>query len=383
MNEKYLKSFLKWKTVKQVLGENSTLSLKQKERLDLLFNEFGSPKQLQDSLRTIAFMVKNDLPNIVGRVRRLKKLPASPSLYSFILRYGKKEGLDRYRQAGQSRTPHFKNTKRYWINLGYSKEEAVLKVREIQKTRNENAIRLMKGSSEFTCRSPIFWIKKGFSEQEAKEKVRGIQVTNGLNYYINKFGFEEGSKKYNERINRWVESLNSKSIEEKKKINLKKSHSVEGYIARGFSKEEAKIKAYEYWNGRNAYSNISQKCFDMVLDRLGENDLYFKTKNYEKQFYGKCVDFYDKKSQIVIEFLGDFYHRNPMVYKPSFYSFGKYSFEVWQEDKKRIDLIETHSKVQKVFILWESEFRLNPGECVKSIVDLLYEERNKCGKNKK
>ncbi|NJO64312.1 MAG: hypothetical protein HC836_40935 [Richelia sp. RM2_1_2] len=177
--------------------------------------------------------------------------------------------------------------------------------------------------------------------------------------------------------------MDLKSPTEKKNINLKKSHSVAGFMARGFSKKEAEIKAHEYWNSKDTYSNISQECFSMVVNCLGDDGLYFKTRNYEKQFYGKCVDFYDTHSKVVIEFLGDFYHRNPLVYEPSFYSLGKYSFDVWQEERNRIDLIESHPDVKQVFLLWESEFRLNSEKCINNIVELLSEERSKCGKKKR
>ena len=45
-----------------------------------------------------------------------------------------------------------------------------------------------------------YWMDKGYTEEEAIKKVREIRATNGLKSYIKRYGVEEGTRRYNERI---------------------------------------------------------------------------------------------------------------------------------------------------------------------------------------
>jgi hypothetical protein len=109
----------------------------------------------------------------------------------------------------------------------------------------------------------------------------------------------------------------------------------------------------------------------MVADRIGTDSLYFKALNYEKQFNGKNVDFYDHASKIVIEFFGDFWHGNPQQYDGQFLIYGKPACYVQADDRARFARIEKHPLVEQIYLVWESEFRHNPTEVVNYIVETL------------
>jgi hypothetical protein len=227
--QKYIYSFLKRKGVIEIIGEDFQLTDIQCERLLKFFHHHGSLKKNEDWMKTIAFMIKHDLTNISGRVRRLKLKPASPDLMAYYLRYGR-HAKHYWDIMVFNRTAKFKTRTIYWENQGYSKEESQQKVREIQRERNERAVRVLKGSSLHTCRSVEYWLAKGYDLKEAKEQVRQVQSRNHTA----------------ERNQRWQDTLNAKTDEEKKKMNLRKSHSVAGYIARGMDegrchRNEAKI----------------------------------------------------------------------------------------------------------------------------------------------
>ena len=356
---KNIKRFLNRKIVRQILGEEYNLTDIQIIRLDAFFLKFGSPKQCENWLLSLAFMVKYNLSNYVGRVRRLKKLPASPDKLSMMLRYGK-YWKEHHTIATENRTKLFKNTVKYWLTLGYCEEEAKLKISEVQTARSLKSPVTQGGTSEYTCRSIVYWIKQGYSEVDAKKEVSRVQAR----------------CKTPEQIQRWLTTLNNKSDKEKELINLKKGHGIESYIAKGYSEKDAIEAALKFsQKQRQGFSKISQKLFDMLNDEIPINTFYYKNKNYEKMVGSKYVDFYDVESGIVIEFLGDFWHRNPLKYEPDFYVLGLTSKEIWKKDELRKEKILQDKNVKQIIEIWESEFRTNPRKVIDNIVRSLYDGR--------
>ena len=74
-----------------------------------------------------------------------------------------------------------------------------------------------------SIRRKEYWIEKGFSEEDAKKKVSNIQTTFSKEKCIEKHGNEKGLVIWQERQNKWQDTLNSKSKEELDFINAKKS----------------------------------------------------------------------------------------------------------------------------------------------------------------
>ena len=374
--EKWTKSFFKWKAVTDILGENYTLTDEQLCRLYRVFEKYGSPRSLQNRLLSVALMIFYDLNNYVGRIRRLKMLPASPTRYSYFLTYGREYYLKKYRETAAKRTKHFQNRINYWVDLGLTQEEAQEKTKDIQIARANLAGDKLRGTSEYTIRSASYWIKHGYSEKSAKEKVGQIQCTFSLEKCIKKYGEDAGKKIWEDRQKSWQETLNNKTPEEKARINLLKSCSIESFLLKGHTQEEAETLSRDIFKNRKNYSIISQKCFDMISEIIGKDCLYYKTLNYERQFFNKCVDFYDAKSNCVVEFYGDFWHRNPKMFNEDVVYYKLSSKEIWSKDENRLNLIRKHVNVSDIIIIWESDFRKNPTKIVKEICDKLLEKRN-------
>ena len=352
--ENKIRRFLKRKQVIRVLGDNYVLSELQYNRLQRCFLCHGQVKSFEEWFKTVAYMLLYNLSNVVGRVRRLKLLPASPSKYAFILRYGK-SGIVQYNTAGSKRTAHFKNKLQYWLDEGYSMQVAQQKVGEIQKSRSLLSPVTTGGTSEYTCRSTVYWIKQGLTPEQAVAKVLKVQHRD----------------KSPETIAKWLATLASKPLAEKQLINLKRGHSIESYIATGSSNEEAVVRSNAYYAKRNNASQSSQSFF-ILLDSLLQHDgVWYKYKNYERQFAGRCVDFYDAQSETVVEYYGDFWHRNPARYASDFFSYDKTSAEIWALDTNRIELITRHHLVKRVIIVWESDVMKNPHETALSIIEAI------------
>jgi len=344
--------FLKRKTVIKVLGEKYELSSKQHTRLIIVFEKYGSPKKIEGWLFTLSKMVKYDLTNYVGRISRLMSLPAGPSKYAYVLRYGRE--FESYYFPTCEKKKNLSVI--YWTNRGESEESARNIISGIQRGRAAKAAKVLKGTSEYSARSTIYWRNKGLSVEDSHEQVRRVQ---SRNHSI-------------ERNRQWQETLKSKSSEDIALMNLKKGHSIESHIARGYSEEEAIKSSVEYYKKRNNYSNISQVMFKMIGDHIGAG-CYFKTLNYERQFFGKCVDFYYAPSKTVIEFYGDYWHCHPATYTRDFIRYGIPAHQIWVDDRIRLNKIAEHKDVSRIGIVWESEFKTNPTIVCRDIYEYLKE----------
>lgn len=364
--EKQIGRFLKRKSVKTILGDDYELSDSQKMRLCKLLDIYKTPKNMENMLTTVANFIYYDVSNYVGRYRRLVGTSGTTQ-YSQMLRYGR-HWQAVYEQQSQSKVEHFPNTMKYWLDKGYSDTEAQEKISEIQTYRGHKAARKLRGTSMYTVRSMEYWLNNGYSESEARQQVKRIQTTNGLDFYRKKYpdNYEE---KYNERIKQWQRSYNRNDLD---KINLKKSHSVDGALARGLTLQEAldvrKTNLDHMKTIRRMPSKISQKFCGMLETKL-PGICYYADKNYEKLIAGYRVDFYHEGTQTVVEFYGDFYHRNPALFEADHTAFGMDASTRWEYDKQRENAIVQDPKTCHLFVVWESEFRKNPQQTINNIIE--------------
>lgn len=368
--------FLKRKAVKPYVDDNFILNENYITDLIKIFDTYGYRKT-EDYFFSIIMMIINNQPFIYRRFVRLRRLPASPTKYSLYLRYGRNY-IEHYNNMCESKTKHFKTTKQYWISSGITDPDEIKnKITEYQKSIAKLSANKTRNCSDYTCRSMNYWIKNGYTQEEAKIKIKNIQTTNGIKYLMGTgLSFDEAYKKQNERNKKFLATLDSKPIEEKKLINMKKGHGIDNYILNGYSKEEAVKKSILYYSNRNNYSNMSQDFFDMLVENLkfDKEDVYYKRNNHEYQIYSKCVDFYLKSKKLVIEFYGDWWHMNPSIYKETDTCYGLTATEIWKKDEERINLIYSSSEVENIIVIWESEFKSNYMDCISKIKEYINEQ---------
>lgn len=363
---------MKRKSVIAILG-NIALTDLQITRLNAVFKD-RTCKSLETWHITIATFIKYDLINYVGRLRRLMKIPTDRSNVSAFLRYGKKNFEKIKHEQDTRRSKHFKNTVKYWTDLGFDIAAANDKVKEIQLERNKKSVEKTRGKNIYTHRSIEYWLRKGLTESDAAEQVRRVQTTNGLKFYTEKYGKERGKILFENRIKSWLDTLQSKSTEEISLINRKKSLSIDGYILRGYSEDDA-ITAYSDMCermrqiNRSPFSNISHKLFLTLREKL-KGTCYFKPTTHEALIGGFRVDFYHLESKTVIEFYGDYWHRNPLFFSADFFTHGYCSKEKWTTDATRATKIkEDTSHVSKLLIIWENEYRQQPDVVVTTLLE--------------
>lgn len=376
------KQFLSEKPIKEILGENYVLSDIQKQRLEKVLKKYNDKELISNCWgKAVAYMIKNNLTNYLGRLRILKNYRKygfyTTSLFATQLKCGRKEGERLYLENKKKRVDNLPSQMIYWIKKGYTEKEAKDKIKESNKIKSQISGNKLKGTSEYSCRSLAYWLKKGYTEEEAKKELIRIQGHGSLERYKEKYGKEIGLQKFNERQKKWQQTLDSKDDEEKRIINIKKSHTKEAYLLQGYTEEEAEKKSIEYFKKRNNYSSISQKFFSMLDEQLNEK-IYYKLKNYEKQINGKNIDGYLPNQRIVIEFNGDYWHCRKELYDDNFIRYGKLAKDVRKEDLDRLNLILTSDKVSDIIIIWESDFRKNPNKIIEKVLEYINDERRDC-----
>ena len=116
----------------------------------------------------------------------------------------------------------------------------------------------------------------------------------------------------------------------------------------------------------SGFSKIGTQLF-LALD-TGKSVFKPKTPN-EKLIGRSCVDFCDGNK--VIEFFGDYWHSNPVIYPEEYFNARKKmkASEIWQKDAERIKKI-TDAGYQ-VKIVWERDFKRNPQKIIQECLEWL------------
>lgn len=117
------------------------------------------------------------------------------------------------------------NNVNYYINKGYTLEEAKLLVKKRQAKGGEVRANLpVEEKRKLTPRCIEFWLSKGYTEAEAKDKLSEHQATFTKEKCIAQYGEERGLEVWLNRQKKWQDTLNTKTEEEKQDINKKKNY---------------------------------------------------------------------------------------------------------------------------------------------------------------
>jgi hypothetical protein len=250
-----------------------------------------------------------------------------------------------------------RNCKEFWIKKGYSEEESLLKVKEVMNEIHKKTFKKFKDNPDKYAakynNKIEYWLEKGYSEEESLKKVSERQTTFSKEICIEKYGELEGYKIWKERQNKWINTLDSKSDEEKMEINRKKLFNNSGY------------------------SKISQKLFWSIYNIFINNDIKFEELNGEVIRYDKInnkhyrydyVDFTNKK---VIEFNGDFWHCNPNFYMETHVHkiMNITTKELWKKDKIKNNWIKNRN--YQVLVVWESEYKKYPQQTLEKCIEFI------------
>lgn len=185
-----------------------------------------------------------------------------------------------------------------------------------------------------------YWLERGYSEKESIKKVSERQTTFSKEICIEKYGKEEGAKKWVDRQEKWTNSLN-----------------VNGNLKIGYSK-------------------ISQTLFDDLKEILGKSCEYatnggeFKLKRENNE----GIWMYDfKYGNKIIEYHGDLFHGNPKIYeandKPHPFRKNITAKDMWDKDDKKMSY--AISKGYDLLIIWDSEYKRENDVILNKCIDFL------------
>lgn len=206
----------------------------------------------------------------------------------------------------------------------------------LSRTRNQS----------FTTRKEYWMTRFNMNEDEASTALKKRQTTFSKSICIQRYGITQGTTIWQERQQKWLSTMNSKSISDIQDINKRKN------TKKGFSKIAHQL-----------FSQIDVHC-SAVYKKHPSDIEYIVTTNTRKW----SVDFYYNNK--VIEFYGDIWHANPLFYAPndtplSWKRNFKTAIDIRNTDTLRIKDIQKSGV--NVLIVWEHDYRNDPAGCIKKM----------------
>ena len=221
----------------------------------------------------------------------------------------------------------------------YQLKYPVLTIEEYKKMVNEHKkLTASRLTPEKHSTKIEYWLAKGYSEVEAKIQLSNRQRTFDLNSCIQKYGEVDGKKRFEERQNKWKKSL-QKNFE-------------------------------KYGDNRSpqsefAYDLITEICKRLEIAKPIKEKYLTDSETGNHYAYDFCIN---KK---LIEFNGDYWHCNPLIYDGNFYNKSKKmkAFDIWEYDKNKKECAEKHG--YKILYIWESEYKANRQLAIKKCMEFL------------
>ena len=178
-----------------------------------------------------------------------------------------------------------------------------------------------------------YWTKQGYTEDEAVEIIHKRQQTFTLEKCIEKYGPEDGYKRWKDRQDKWQKTLNDKSPEEKARIN--------------------RSKVYKH----GSTSKKEKKFLDSIISDESYHNVYINET-------GSIVDL--KYGNKIIEFYGDYWHCNPRDprFPDDFYNKNLHmtAKEKREFDNNRISKLKDLG--YEIKIIWEMDYDSNPDKTI-------------------
>jgi hypothetical protein len=310
-----------------------------------------------EAVYNIAKMFNVDQSVITSRLKKMGVTLAKGSAYS------KKYWLERG-MKGELIEEHIKTLRpcnlEYWFKKGYTKEDAILQIEgqklvslrgciarfgkeEGIKIWNERETRRSEAGKKGSANLE-YWINKGYTEDEAMLKRSERQSTFSLDKCIEKYGEQEGKKRFIKRQTKWQKSL------------------------------------YRNGNLKSGYSKISQELFFKILKEYTPSEMSkvnFALHNGEytmniDNFFVR-YDYTDFNNMKIIEYNGDDYHGNPNKYNendnPNPFRKNLTAKDIWEKDKLKLEL--ANKEGFDVLIIWDSEYKSDKINILKKCLEFL------------
>jgi len=349
------------------------------------------------SLEKYILKYGEDEGHIKYNEKKRRRMETSTTLVHFIQKYGEVDG-------GIKWDEYINKTKHTLENFikRYGEVDGEIKWDEYAKKRNKNLGKEHKKADSYNTKIE-YYIKRGYTISESKILLKERQATSSLKRFIKKYGEDDGPKFYQALNKRKAINLENyikkygriegelqylKLIKFKKysqslkgytdkyggtegkikwdEINKSKANTLENYIKR-YGEDEGIIKWNSYIKNfmkfrNNRYSKSEINFIEDLLKRLvsldiNSENIFYKDRQYFFNIYNEdfkviCPDLYFKDINLIIEFYGDYWHRNPESY------IDEESLNIQERDDYRIRTLKSKFDVD-VFIIWESDYKKN------------------------
>lgn len=180
-----------------------------------------------------------------------------------------------------------KGTPKYWIVRGFSKEEANKLYKQYSSCYNTFSVdaimkrhNVSKEEAEKIFKERVNKARSTFENTHTEEEKKKINESKKqtLALLISRFGEEEGTKRWNQRLDKWRKAMDAKSDEEKAEMNNKKCNKLENLIAR-YGEEEGTRK----WKETNAKKSFGHSLQGYIA-RHGEEEGTRKWKERQEKW---------------------------------------------------------------------------------------------------
>jgi hypothetical protein len=232
--------------------------------------------------------------------------------------------------------------------------------------------------------------KYGMTADEFKTYNKSRACT--LDAFKNRYGADAGLEKWTAYCDRqsFTNSESYLGVDRYKDVNKRKGHSFESYLVRFKDPKLAAERLTEYFVKKKPFfSKISQELFTQIINEeiiLKTDSYHFAIHNQEYIIYSnenKCVFFYDfvcTNLKFCIEFHGDHYHGNPILYMPNDTLNGRGCTNIkakdkWKSDSTKIRALKEERNIDTV-VVWESDYINDRIATVKKIKDYVKQIRH-------
>lgn len=274
--------------------------------------------------------------------------------------------------------------KEHWIKKGLSEEDAIVmssniikiatkNCRDITKDRIDNPNKYL-GTFD-TCIE--YYLNKGHSIEESKVLLKERQSTFSLEKCISKLGIDNGIKRWKERQDKWIRSVEGKITNE-----MRDSYSYNHFFNKNNGNVElSKIEYQAVFEKRYLNSKIgrasksSMKVFSHLINKCIENKLkYYCGYLDSKEFYIMsddnkiyAYDFTIPSIKLIFEFHGKFWHTK--VESEVINELGHSMSESFKKDQIKKELaIKNNFKIVELFE--EDGLEYNIKKSINSLIDL-------------
>jgi len=263
------------------------------------------------------------------------------TLSNLIKKYGAVEGpvrWDQYKRK-QAVTNSFEYKKE---KHGWTREE----FNEYNSSRAQTLEKMIErhGEAEGAAKWEYYCVRQAYTNTKA--------------YFVNKYGLDCGTKKFLE-INH-KKSIPHCPILLAESLGITEDQATDIILAR-------QTKFFT--------SNLEEEFTALVELEFGQLDNISARRPYGKwsQLLNTYVIYDIKHKNCIIEFNGDYWHANPLVYADTAIIRGKTAVEIRRRDMLKLKTAQDLGF--KTLVIWESEFRENKQEIIKKVVKWILREQ--------